>query len=146
LQKTAAMLLALYLLLLLYLTLVFHAGPRFPRGRALELVPLRTTAHFLRAGGWEMVVNVVGNVAAFMPLGVLVPLARGARTSVRRVVLTGAGLSLAIEAAQFASGRRVADVDDVLLNTAGTLLGYGVLALGLRWRSWVRASRGAVAE
>ncbi len=37
-----------------------------------------------------------------------------------------------IEVVQYTSGRRVADVDDLILNTLGGLLGYGVLALSMR--------------
>ena len=38
--------------------------------------------------------------------------------------LFGLSLSLAIEGGQYLSGRRVTDVDDLILNTLGTLLGY----------------------
>ncbi len=37
----------------------------------------------------------------------------------------GLGVSLLIEVLQGISGRRVADVDDVILNTLGGLMGYG---------------------
>jgi len=74
------------------------------------------------------VVNVLGNVVLFIPLGWLTtvialyePSAEGSR-AVRRGVLTGLALSVAIEIPQYLLGRS-ADVDDVLLNTAGALVG-----------------------
>lgn len=72
--------------------------------------------------------GVLLNTALFVPLGVLLPLVTGMR-SARRVVLTGAALSLAIEVTQFladivVSSGRVADVDDLIANTAGTSLGW----------------------
>jgi glycopeptide antibiotics resistance protein len=126
--------LTVYLVVLFDLTLL-----RFSMDRpAANLTPFHTIAHDWRAGGHEFVINLLGNLAAFVPLGVLLPSAWPGRVplSAWRAVATGAGLSLAIELAQYASGRRVADVDDVLLNAAGTLLGYGALraarALGTR--------------
>ncbi|WP_244884944.1 VanZ family protein [Singulisphaera acidiphila] len=100
----------------------------------LELHPLGTTAKYLEVGGWLMLVNVVGNLAAFIPLGFLWPFFQGGRTSVWRVGWLSAALSLLIETLQFASGRRIADVDDLLLNTLGGLLGYGMYLVLRRYR------------
>lgn len=73
---------------------------------------------------------LVGNLLAFAPIGVLVPLLASAWNSWRRVLLAGLGASLAIESAQLGLSLvlgfpyRTADVDDVILNTTGALLGY----------------------
>lgn len=65
--------------------------------------------------------NIAGNVALFVPLGFLTV------TALRRrplaVALLGAALSVVIEAVQFVSAQRWADIDDVLLNTLGAVLG-----------------------
>lgn len=86
--------------------------------------------------------NLWGNVVMFMPLGALiVGLGRGALWG--RFALAvgfGAALSLAIEVTQFAIGR-VADIDDILLNSAGALLGAlvaVVLVLLVRVVAWLR--------
>lgn len=119
-RSIAMVLLVAYLVVLFDLVLV-----RFPQpGPPPNLVPLAMIAHYWAEGGRGLLVNLVGNVAAFVPLGLLVPWIRTRRTEFREVVLLGLGLSLAIEMLQYASGRRVADVDDVLLNTVGALLGY----------------------
>ena len=111
--------------LLCWLTLSPHSSGSLALENRLQLHPLRTIAQFLEVGGWPMLVNVVGNLAAFMPLGFLWPLFRRGRTSVWRVGWLAAAVSLLIETLQLGSGRRIADVDDVLLNTLGGLLGYG---------------------
>ena len=67
------------------------------------------------------VTSVGGNIALFVPLGFFLLLA--ARRPLPWVVAVGAATSLAVETAQYVMGTRVSDVDDVVLNTAGTLLG-----------------------
>ena len=94
-----------------------------------NLVPFASMAHDIREGGVPFVVNFLGNIVAFMPVGFLLPLALRRRPSTWLVVLTGLALSGTIETGQFLTGRRVADVDDLTLNTAGTFLG----ALAVSW-------------
>jgi drug/metabolite transporter superfamily protein YnfA len=73
------------------------------------------------------------NILLFLPLGALAPFVLR-RPSLLRVGLAGLLTSLAIELVQLAadvtiSTGRIADVDDVLGNTVGALLGYGILLL-----------------
>jgi glycopeptide antibiotics resistance protein len=49
-------------------------------------------------------------------------------------VCTGAAISLAIEILQLPFAVRTSDVDDLILNTAGCLVGYGIYALA----KWIR--------
>jgi glycopeptide antibiotics resistance protein len=79
--------------------------------------------------------DVLRNVVVFVPLGVLLPLVARVR-SVGRVVLIGFLVSLAMELVQLlnavtARGGHIADVDDLLANTVGTPIGYGLLQLAL---------------
>ncbi len=74
-------------------------------------------------------VNFLGNIVAFVPMGLIPPLIRRRPTSAWQVAIFGFSLSLAIESGQCVSGRRVCDVDDLILNTAGTVLGYYSLAI-----------------
>ncbi|KQY98800.1 hypothetical protein ASD19_06210 [Microbacterium sp. Root53] len=66
-------------------------------------------------------VNVVGNIAVFLPIGWLVALLAD-RHPVATATLAGVGLSIAIEVAQYFIGR-VVDIDDVILNGVGATLG-----------------------
>jgi glycopeptide antibiotics resistance protein len=109
------------MLVLFDLTLVQFPHPGAPP----NLVPFATIRHDLCAGGGELLVNGLGNLVAFMPLGFLLRALRGPWMTAGRVGLVGLMLSLLIESLQYRSGRRVADVDDLTLNTLGTLLGYG---------------------
>lgn len=66
------------------------------------------------------VLNVVGNVLMFAPLGLLGPTAIGGGW--RRTAICGGLLSIAIELSQAVCGRS-ADIDDVLLNVLGVAVG-----------------------
>lgn len=115
----------LYLSALLWLTL--GAVPGVSGGAGCNLEPGRTIAACFSVGGFTFVWNVLGNIAAFVPLGAALRgglLGRSWR--LRWVLLAGAGLSLLIEGLQYRGGVRVADIDDVILNAAGALAG-GVL-------------------
>jgi glycopeptide antibiotics resistance protein len=105
----------------------------------LNLMPLRSIARYA-AAPWPIVrVELLGNVAAFVPFGVLVPLTWRRRPRWWQVLVAGAALSVCIEVAQFTFvPARVADVDDVLLNALGAATG-----LGLVW-AISRASRRAI--
>ena len=119
--------------LLVAYTLVILALTELILGRALptlNLVPFRVMAHDWRVGGAPFVVNFLGNIVAFMPFGVLLPLVRKAETRAWEATLFVAGLSTFIEAMQFAFAGRTADLDDVILNTLGGLLGYLCLRAG----------------
>ncbi len=73
-------------------------------------------------------VDLLGNIAVFIPLGVgLAALLhrppRSRRTVLALCVLGGALLSAAIETVQFTMPTRVADLTDLALNSLGTALG-----------------------
>lgn len=83
-----------------------------------------------RVGDWGAVafLNLTANVALFVPAGLLAPLVDVRARGLRRVLLFGFALSLAIEFTQFVIGRS-ADVDDVILNVLGVGIGFGAWAL-----------------
>jgi glycopeptide antibiotics resistance protein len=72
--------------------------------------------------------NTLGNVALFLPLGILLPLTFDRFRSLKQVLAIAFCLSLSIETIQFFSrfigSARAVDIDDVLLNTLGACLGF----------------------
>jgi glycopeptide antibiotics resistance protein len=125
----------LAMLLFAYIVFLFDiALLRFPSANPTpNFVPFRTMIQDWRGGWWEFVVNFVGNIVAFIPMGLIPPLILGPRTKLWHMALFGLSLSSAIEGGQYFSGRRVTDVDDLILNTLGSGVGF-VLATGLRGR------------
>ena len=83
-----------------------------------------------RIGYWRYFIYLfVGNLIWFAPAGVLARL-RGAK--LWQAALAGLGLSLLVETMQFVLGSGVSELDDLILNTCGALLGYLGTALFLR--------------
>lgn len=82
-------------------------------------------------GYGDFVRQIVLNVIMTVPFGVLYPLCRrtsGKQCGLLRCLLATMALSLSIELLQpFLNGARSADITDVITNTAGGLLGYGLL-------------------
>ena len=68
--------------------------------------------------------NPLLNIAMFLPLGVLLPLAAKPFRRWYWMLAAGAGTSLVIEVLQYILGRGQADVDDLICNTLGAMLGY----------------------
>ena len=94
---------------------------------ASELAPLTVSASE-QGLPKRVLIDLIGNVAVFVPLGVTVALALGCGgwPVVRQAVLAtvaGAALSLGIELAQTGLPSRVAAPGDWLLNTLGTAIG-----------------------
>lgn len=77
----------------------------------------------------DLLINLIGNAALFLPSGVVLPLVCRRLDSFRRTVGTGALISLFIELLQLPFAVRATDVDDLILNTAGCAVGYALYAL-----------------
>lgn len=63
------------------------------------------------------------NIILFIPLGFLLPLIWDNYRSAKNTIFFGFGLSLVIEISQIFT-YRTTDIDDLITNTIGTLLGY----------------------
>jgi len=105
-------------------------APRYP----VELRPLRMLVPPPSTGtGWStMVKQYGGNIAYFVPFGVVAAARPGTVPRLRTLTLAAAGLSVLVEGLQLVLGTyRVVSVDDVLCNTLGGFLGAAVV-VGIR--------------
>ena len=71
-----------------------------------------------------IVVNLLGNLLIFTPMGFLLPLLSRRFRRVWPVLFVGFISSLAVETIQFIFRVGSTDIDDLILNTAGAWLGY----------------------
>ena len=109
---------------------------------SLNLVPFRTIgeyvkilldppmAYLLR----HAIINLAGNVAMFVPLGVLLPWVFPWLRRFSRCLLVSLGLLVLVEVTQLFTLLGSGDVDDLILNLLGVLLGYALFRLAARLR------------
>ena len=77
----------------------------------------------------EALINVIGNSFLFLPVGIVYPIVYKKLNTHGKIIAAGVGTSLAIEILQLPFFDRVTDIDDLILNSAGYLLGYGIYLL-----------------
>lgn len=68
--------------------------------------------------------NLAGNVIAFVPYGLLIPLLSHKNRRFWKVVLLSFDFSLLVEVIQLVSKVGSFDVDDLILNTVGGMVGF----------------------
>ena len=74
----------------------------------------------------EAAINIIGNISMFIPTGVIMPILYKRLDCFWKVLLAGAGLSFVIEVIQLLFPGSVTDIDDLILNTLGVAVGYGI--------------------
>ena len=77
----------------------------------------------------ELLANVIGNFCMFIPSGIVLPVVFRKLDSFWKVAGAGVLLSLCIEIIQLPFFQRTSDIDDLILNTAGVIAGYGIFSL-----------------
>ena len=128
---------------LVLLTFLPLDGYDYAQEPELRLQAFRTINFAFRKGlVSQQFIVLLGNLAVFIPLGMLLPIVSGRRSLL--LVLAGAlTVSIGIEVGQLAvSGvlgwaYRSADIDDVIVNVLGAVIGYVLLVLG----TWLRPGR-----
>ena len=113
-----------------------RAVQRWENGYAINLTPGYTIRSMLEKGSHgQKLINLAGNVLIFAPLGLLPPLLWRRLRHLWAAVGLSAAVSCLIELLQLFFGRSV-DVDDVILNTLGGLLGYLLFSLiSKKWKN-----------
>lgn len=81
--------------------------------------------------GLSDIEGLVLNIVLFVPFGVMAPLLWSEGASFVNTALSGFLFSLFIEVSQLLNWRAT-DIDDLIMNTLGTVLGYGVFRLILK--------------
>lgn len=133
----AWLLFLLYLVVMLKVILLkYPSFGQMPEGTTLtrlqsrlehgaNFTPFKTIDYYLRghANTPIAVSNLGGNIILFSPLGLLVPFIFPRFRSVRQVTAIALGTSLFLELVQLLTGLGSFDVDDLLLNVVGGLIG-----------------------
>lgn len=126
----------IYILTVIYLTFLIREPTPLYR---YSLKPFNAAIRAIEFGGgllpgllsgtvkitsWKSLESVVLNIMLFVPFGYLVPLLWKKTDRWWKVVLLGFCVSLLIEAIQLLTRLGFADVDDLINNTIGSVVGY----------------------
>ena len=84
-----------------------------------NLVPIKHM--FDHYDGW--LVNIIGNIAMFIPVGACWPFCFKRLNTVWKSILAGFGLTLFIELSQLVFYDRCSDIDDLIMNGTGAIIG-----------------------
>lgn len=131
-KDISASLLGIYVAMILWITVL---GREPQPGSRFIYLPFHTIASIWR-DIWHIDIrsNFLGNIILFVPIGILLPIVIEKH---KWYWMVGAGFSLSciIEIIQLVSSRGCFDPDDVILNTLGTSIGYGVCRILIRKRN-----------
>ena len=147
-QWIALLALLVYLLVLTKNILFKRGGPRYYKNyfareyrqysvskgwQKANTVPFRTITIYkkrLEHNNSTAKNNIWGNLLGFIPLGLLLPLAFSWFRHGVKMLCAGLLCSLGFETAQLLTGLGIWDIDDLLLNTSGTVAGYILFFIG----------------
>lgn len=109
----------------------------------LNLMPFRTIRNYIHVGlritngplFRHIVINLLGNVVMFVPLGFFLPGVFPSFRSFRRCIVRACLIIVGIELVQLFTLLGSLDVDDLILNGISAAMGYGI------W-SWIGANFG----
>ena len=134
-----AVFMVLYLVLLAYVCFFSESyRPEGDAGYRYNLIPFREIIRYysnVEALGLRAVfANLLGNVIAFIPFGFFYPIIIKRHKSFWRTFFGALLLSLCIETIQFVTKVGAFDVDDLILNTFGGIMGYIIFRIVNRIR------------
>lgn len=122
---SAGLLLVEYVVLIYCSTVVFR---KTGSESGFDLTPFWSYGVIVSGEDYRLLPENVMNVVVFMPAGVLLGTAFRSMTW-WKALLVGVGISVSIEAMQFFLKRGFAETDDVMHNTVGSLMGFGIYKL-----------------
>ena len=98
----------------------------------LELQPLWSYMETLWEHDWALGKQIVYNILSFLPFGFFIPLIFRKMRKLIRTAACGLLFSAGIELIQLIFKCGLCELDDILNNTVGTMMGYGIFVTPLR--------------
>ena len=92
----------------------------------ISLIPFATIRSYIKYSGlFHALLNILGNVILFIPIGFIFPLILIRYRDLKRIAVLSISISIFIEFIQFFVGRSC-DIDDLILNFIGGIIGYTI--------------------
>lgn len=97
----------------------------------INFIPLKTIIPYLEGEpSFRIAIeNLLGNIFAFSPLGFFLPLLFKRCDRLKKIVFISFSISLFIEVLQLTFYIGSSDIDDIILNVLGSILGFGIYYL-----------------
>lgn len=122
-----------YLAALIHITVIRNGIHIFPLNQhtldSVSLMPLVDLVALAERGFWPFAYMFVGNLIWFVPIGIFLSVGTGFRAGPGSTMFWGFTVSLSIECLQWLFDSGVSDVDDLILNTLGALIGWALARL-----------------
>jgi glycopeptide antibiotics resistance protein len=100
----------------------------------IQLIPFRTISSsidsYIRVGMVPSTINFVANIAVFVPMGFLIPFILR-KPSFLKTIGISLSIIVSIEIIQYVTYLGFADIDDVILNMFGCVIGYMVYVISI---------------
>ncbi len=129
-RMAAWLLFGLYVIVMVYFLFFAESMGRSQAGREYHynLVPFKEIQRYLMyyriIGPFTVFLNLGGNILAFVPFGLFFPLLSRRNRGFFKVTLISFEVSLMVELIQLVTRVGSCDVDDMILNTLGGMLGH----------------------
>lgn len=80
--------------------------------------------HISELGGFYVMLNLLGNVVCFVPLGFVLPVLTYRKWGIIKITFISFLASVFVEILQLVTKLGSCDIDDIIMNTLGGFLGY----------------------
>ncbi|MEH7413620.1 VanZ family protein [Priestia megaterium] len=119
------------ILFIIRLTMFSESSLGIGEGKGgINLVPFYTMRDLLFHHSFsDFILNNIGNIILFLPFGFFLPIKFRGIDNLPKSFLVGMFFSVLIEIVQLFMPNRWTDIDDVLLNTLGTGIGYSLFKM-----------------
>lgn len=109
-----------YIGALLQITVIRSGINIFGERDPWQMEPLIWTIYQLRGGWWTFFYPLLGNIFWFIPMGIIL----GRKFNLWVTIILAGIISLSIEVLQWLFNNGVSDIDDIIFNVAGAIIGY----------------------
>ena len=101
--------------------------------RFTNFIPFKTIIEYVQRysnGYWRLAtLNLLGNLALFVPMGMALPCLFKKLNRFWKVILTVLGMVVIVELVQGLLRVGSIDIDDVIFNVVGAMIGYEIIAI-----------------
>ena len=101
--------------------------------RFTNFIPFKTIVEYVQRysdGYWRLAtLNLLGNLALFVPMGMALPCLFKKLNRFWKVTLTVLGMVVIVELVQGLLRVGSIDIDDVIFNVSGAMVGYGIIVI-----------------